>query len=236
MGHGDDMGRGEQPVIGEVRDVYRHLAGIQCRQYGLIIHDLAPGQIDDPHAPLHGGNGIGVDHVGRFSRVVDVQSNVIRPLIKVIDILDHMNVAVQPQGGVHGQEGIIAVNIHAEGNSGVGHNGADGTEADDAQRLFVKLRSHKGGLALFHHSSHLHAGGRLLPDPADSAGNIPGAHQHGADHQLFYGVGVGTGGGEHRDARRRAAVQRDVVHAHARPGDSQQAGIELHVQQLGGAN
>ena len=147
-----------------------------------------------------------------------------------------MNVPVQPQRRVHREEGIVAVDIHAQRNGGIGHNGADGAQADDADGLFIKLRADKGGFALFHHGGNLNAGGRLLPYPADGAGNIAGTDEHGADHQLLDGVGVGTGGGEHGDARLRTAVQRDIIDADACPRDGQQTGVELHVQQLGGAN
>ena len=143
---------------------------------------------------------------------------------------------VQPQGGVHGQEGVVAVDVHAQGNGGIGHDGADGAQSDDADGLFIKLRANKGRFALFHHGGDLHAGGSLFPDPADSAGDIPGTDQHGTDHQFLHGIGIGAGGREHGDARLRAALQRNVVHAHARPGNGQQAGIEFHIQQFGGAN
>ena len=147
-----------------------------------------------------------------------------------------MNVAVQPQSGIHGQKRIVAVHIHAQRDGGVGHDGADGSQTDDAQSLFIKLRADEGRLALFHHGGDIHPGGCLFPDPADGAGNVPGAHQHGTDHQLLYGVGVGAGGGKHWNTRRCAAVQRNVVDPYARPGNGQQTGVEFQIQQLGGAD
>ena len=97
MGQGNNMGCCQQAVIGEIGNVGSHLAGIQRGQHGLVVHDLAAGQIDDPDAPLHSADGIGVDHVRGFFRVVDVHGNVIRPLVQVVDILHHMNVPIQPQ-------------------------------------------------------------------------------------------------------------------------------------------
>ena len=236
MGHGDDVGSRQETVVGEVGDVGGHHTGVQRRQHGFIVYDLAPGQIDDPHAPLHGGDGAGVDHVGGLFRIVDVHGDVIRPLIKIVDILYHMNVAVQPQSGIHGQKRIVAVHIHAQRDGGVGHDGADGSQTDNAQSLFIKLRADEGRLALFHHGGDIHPGGCLFPDPADGTGNVPGAHQHGTDHQFLHGVGVGAGGGKHRDTRRCAAVQRNVVDPYARTGNGQQTGVEFQVQQLGGAD
>ena len=116
----EDVRRGEQAVVREVGDVGGHHTGVQRRQHGFIVYDLAPGQIDAPHAPLHGGDGAGVDHAGSLFRIVDVHGDVIRPLIKIVDILYHMNVAVQPQSGIHGQKRIVAVHIHAQGQCDVG--------------------------------------------------------------------------------------------------------------------
>ena len=147
-----------------------------------------------------------------------------------------MDVPVQPQRRVHGQEGVIAVDVHAQGQGDVGYQGADGPQADDAQSLVVQLRPDEGGLALLHHGGHIHAGGHLLPDPLDAAVHIPGAHQHGAQHQLLHGVGVGARRVEHHDARLGAAVQRDVVDAGARPGDGQEVFREVVVQELCGAD
>ena len=109
-------------------------------------------------------------------------------------------------------------------------------QADDAQRLLVQLRADEGGLALLHYGGHVHAGGHLLPDPLDAPVHVPGAHQHGAQHQLLYGVGVGTGGVEYHDARLGAAVQGDIVDAGPGPGDGQKVFRKIIVQQLGGAD
>ena len=165
---------------------------------------------------------------------MNVNGNIIGPLIELVDILDHMDVPVQTQCRVHGEERVIPVDIHAQRQSRIGHQGADGTQADDAQRLFIDLRSHKGGLSLFHHRGDIHTDRYLTADPLDAPDNIPGAHQHGAQHQLLNGVGIGAGGVEHRDARLGTAVQGDVVHTHTRPGDGQQILRKRIVVELGG--
>ena len=54
--------------------------------------------------------------------------------------------------------------------------------------LLVQLRADEGGLALLHYGGHVHAGGHLLPDPLDAPVHVPGAHQHGAQHQLLTAV------------------------------------------------
>ena len=236
MGHGDDVGSVHQAVGGEVRHIGRHPAGVQGRQHGVVIHDLSPGQVDEPDAPLHGADGLGVDHVLGLLGVVDVDGDIVRPLIQLVDVLHHVDVAVQPQGGVHGEIGVVAVHVHAQGQGDVGYQRADGAQTDDAQGLFIQLRPDKGRLALFHHGGHIHAGGHLLPHPLDAPVHIPGAHQHGAQHQLLHGVGVGAGGVEYHDALLRAAVQGNVVDAGPRPGNGQEILRKVIVQKLGGAD
>ena len=143
---------------------------------------------------------------------------------------------VQPQGGVHRQEGVIAVYVHPQGEGNIGHQRADGPQADDTQGLLVEFRPHESGLALFHHGGHIHPGSRLIPHPADGAVHIPGADEHGAENQFLHGIGVGAGGGEHGDARLGAAIDGDIVDAHAGPGDSQKALGELVVQKFCGTD
>lgn len=127
MGHGNDMGGLDNPVIGEIREVGRHLAGIQGGQHGLVVHNLAPGQIDEPHAPLHGADGLGVNHAFGLVGKVNVNGNIIGPLIKLVDVLDHMDVPVQTQCRVHGEERIVSIDIHAQRQCHIGHQGSDGT-------------------------------------------------------------------------------------------------------------
>ena len=234
--HGHHMGGAHQAVIGEVGDVSSHPAGVQSRQHGVVVHNLAPGQVDEPNAPLHGGDSRLVDHMGGLFRVVDVDGDIICPLVELLNILDHMDVPVQPQRRVHGQEGVVAIDVHAHVQRYIGHQRADGAQANDAQRFFIKLRAHKGGLALFHDCGDVHTRFHLLADPLDTAVHVPGTHQHGAQHQLLDRVGVGTGGVEHRDAGFRAAVDGDVVDAHTGSGDGQQGIGEGVVVELGGAD
>ena len=148
-----------------------------------------------------------------------------------------MDVAVQPQGGVHRQEGVIAVHVHPQVQGDVAHQGPDGPQADDAQGLAVDLRPHEGGLALLHRLGDVHAGGvDLLLDPLHAADDVPGGDEHGGHHQFLHRVGVGTGGVEHHDAALTAPVDGDVVGARARPGDGPQGVGELIVVHGGGAD
>ena len=236
VGHGDDMMGPDQLVIGEVGDIGGHLAGIQGGEHGLVLHDLTPGQVNEPRAPLHLANGLGVNHVAGLIGIMDVDGNIIRPLVKLIDVLDNVHMAVQTQRRVHGQEGIVAEDVHAKVQGDVGNQRADGAKADDAQGLFIKLRSDEGGLSLFDNRGDVHTALHLFTDPVDAAGNIPGGHEQRAQHQFLHGVGVGAGSVEHGDARFRAAVDGDIVHAHAGAGNGFEVCGECVVQQLGGAD
>ena len=42
------------------------------------------------------------------------------------------------------------MNLHAQASGGVGHQDADGAQADNAQLLSLDLRADKSALALFH--------------------------------------------------------------------------------------
>ena len=44
--------------------------------------------------------------------VGNVNGDVVGDLIQLVQILHHMDMAVQTEGGVHRQEGVIAVHIH----------------------------------------------------------------------------------------------------------------------------
>ena len=88
-----------------------------------------------------------------------------------------MNVAVQPQGGVHGQEGVVAEHGHAQLGGDVGHLHADGPQADDAQHLARQLRAHKLALALLHRLLHVRPGGGLLLHPGHAVADLSGGQQ-----------------------------------------------------------
>ena len=113
VGHGHHVGVGHQLVGGEVGDVGRHLPRIQGGEQGLVVHDAPPGQVDNPDAGLHGGESVRAAHVAGLFVEVDVGGDIVRLFIELIHVPDHMDMAVQPEGGVHGEEGVVAVHVHA---------------------------------------------------------------------------------------------------------------------------
>ena len=138
-------------------------------------------------------------------------------------------------GRIHRQIGIVAVHIHTQGFGGVGHQAADGAQADDTQLFTLDFGARKGGFALFHQLAHLCLALEGL-GPLDAGNHLAGADDHAGDHQLLHRVGVGAGGVEHHDAGFAALVHRNVVDAGARPGDGLEGIGERHIVHGGGAD
>ena len=223
----------QETVIGEVGHIGGNLPGIQCRQHGVIIHDLATSQIHEAHPLLHGGKSLCIDHFCRIGGVQGVDGNIIGLLIKFLYIFHHMDVAVKTQSRINRQERIVTVHIHAQLNSHICHQSTDGTEANDTEGLVVQLRTDKCGLPLLHHFGNLNTCSGLLTYPADTAGNVTGTHQQGAQHQFLHRIGVGTGGVKYGNARLAAAFQGDIVDTCTGASDGQQTLGELIVVHLG---
>ena len=237
MGQRHHMGRYCDLLIGEVGDVPGHPAGLQGLDHVVIVYQAAPGQVQDPDLTLHLGNGLRVDKVLGAVVIGDVDGDVVGHPVQLIHIFHHMDMAVQAQGGLHRQEGVIAVHIHPQLQGDVAHQRADGPQADDAQGLAVQLRPSEGGLSLLHRGGQIHPGGvDLLLHPLRAAQNVPGGDEQGGQNQFLDRVGVGAGGVEHHDAVFRAAVDGDVVGPRPRPGDGPQLLREHIVVHGGGAD
>ena len=237
MGHGDDVLHRGDGVVGEIGDILGHPAGLQGGDHVLVAHQLAPGQIQNADTAFHLGDGVPVDEVLGGTGVGDVDGDIVRHLVQLVHVLDHMDMAVQPQGGVHRQVGVVAVHVHPQVQADVAHQGADGTQADDTQGLTVELRAHKGGFAFLHGGGYIHIWSvSLFLDPVHAPDDVPGGDEQGGDDQLLYCVGIGTGGIEDHDAGLGAAVDGNVVGAGARPGDGTQGIREDVVVHLGAAH
>ena len=147
-----------------------------------------------------------------------------------------MHPAGQVPGGFHREEGVVAVDIHAQQAGGVGHQDADGTQAHHAQGLALNLGPGELALAFFHQLAHLVPLALQGLDPVHGRGDLSGGQEQGAEHQLLDGVGVGAGGVEHHHALLGTLLHRDVVDARTGPGDGQQVFLQLHVVHGGGAH
>ena len=69
----------------------------------------------------------------------------------------------QGEGGVHREEGIVAVDGHAQLSGDVGHQHADGSQADDTKALAGDLGAYELALALLNHLCHIFASSGLGP-------------------------------------------------------------------------
>ena len=235
MGGADDARLAQQGFGGEVGHVAGDFAGLQRIQQGGGVHQLAAGIVQDLHAVLAQGKGLGVDGVLGGGQVGHMDGDVVAQREHVVQVHAVVHLAAQVPCGVDGDVGVVAVDLHAQRNGAVGHAGADGTQTDDAQRLALDLVADELLFALFHALGH---GGipRKALRPLGGGGHIAAARDQHPDDQFGHGVGVGTGGVEDHDALLAATVQRDVVHTGTGAGNGQQVVVEGGVQQVGAAH
>ena len=149
-----------------------------------------------------------------------------------------VDLAGQVPGGINGDVGVVAVDLHAQSKGHIGHLDADGAQADHAQPLILQLRADELFFPLFHlFGQGRRAGGTgQVLHPLGGGHQVAAAHHQGAHHQLGHRSAVGTGGIEDHDALLAAPVQGDIVDAGPRPGNGQQVGVQLHLMHIGAAH
>ena len=142
--------------------------------------------------------------------------------IDFIPVVDTDDVAVQVPRRLNGDEGVAAVDGHAQISGGVGQRAAHCAKADDTQILVANFMTGELGLALLHQFGDI---GIVFDGlhPVDAAHHVPAAQKHTAQRQLHHGIGVGAGGVEHHDASFGAVGQGNVVDAGTGAGDGQKA-------------
>ena len=235
MGGADDAGPAQQLFGGKVGHVGGDLAAFQRVQDGRVVHQLAPGVVQHLDAVLAQGQGLGVDGVPGGGQVGHVDGQVVAQGQHIVQVDAVVDPAAQVPGGVDGDVGVVAVHLHAQGQGAVGHAGADGPQADDAQGLAGDLVAHKLLFALFHVLFQAGVPGQAL-HPGRRGRHVAAAGDQHAHHQLGHGVGVGAGGVKDHDALLAAPFQGDVVDPRAGPGDGQQVVLKIGVQQIGAAH
>ena len=114
-------------------------------------------------------------------------------------------------GGLGGDVGVVADDVHAQGASAVGHGHADLAQADDAQRLVDQLAAHEGGAVPL---AGVHRG----------VGRGDVARQREEQRQGVLGGGGGVAGGrvDDGDAGRGGGGDVDVVDTDAGAADDHQ--------------
>ena len=136
---------------------------------------------------------------------------------------------------LNGNERVVAVDIHAQVDAGVGDLGAHVAQADDADALALELAAHKGLLGLFGIDLDLGVVG-VVAHPVHRLHDAAARkHQHAQD-ELLDGVAVGTGGVKDDDALLGIFLDGNVVDAGAAAGDGADALGQLVAVQVGGAH
>ena len=101
MGQGYHIFGAEHFVRGEVRGVGGALAGLQRRQQGGGVHQLAPGKVQQPHTVPHLIEGMGVYHALGLGGGRQVQGDIVAVLVYLVQGHGAVHRAGEPPGGVH---------------------------------------------------------------------------------------------------------------------------------------
>ncbi len=181
------------------------LAGLQSSQQGILVHVGTTGGVDDDHAVLHLGDGIGVDE-GSARCGGSVEGDEVGLGQQFLQ--RHIGDA---KFGLHLRTagGAVSDDVHADGLCHDAQMLADAAEADDAERLALKLDALAVGL-LFP---------LILTHGVAGDGDIAGAGEHVAHSQLRHGLGGGAGGVADGNAVLLGVLDVNVVNAHAAADD-----------------
>ena len=164
-----------------------------------------------------------------------MDGDVIAHLINGLEI-HNLDGGIQHQRVLHGQIGVVAIDVHAQLYGGICHLYTDRTQTDDAQVLAHDLGADELALALLYQLFHIAVRLGESGNPLNAADYVTGSQHQCADYQLLDGVGVGAGGVEHHDTGFGALVQRNVVGTGTGAGNGAEVGAECHLVHVGGTN
>ena len=194
------------------------LAGPDGLGQGVLVHDAAPGGVDDPQARLGLGQHVLPDEAEGLGVLRQVDGDEVgggHQLLQPHQIDAHV------LGPVGRDEGVVGHQPHAEGQRPLGHQGPDPAQADHAQGLAVQLDALPlGALPL-----PCHQGGVGL-------GDVPGLGQQQGHGLLGGREDVGLGGVDHHHPPLGGRGHVHVVEPDAGPAHHHQVGAGR--QHLGG--
>ena len=228
MGDDDAPRLARRSGVGEIRDIPRHLAGLQSLQHIRLIGKQIPGEIQQDDPVLHLPDGFRVEHAFRGIHQGHMDGDVIALGVDILHIGHMVHRPAQAPGRIHGQIRVVAVHIHVQRHSRVGHLYADCPKSDDPQLLALDFGTGEILLGLLRGFGDVGVLSGSL-HPLDAAYHVTGRQQHSGYHQLFYAVGVGAGRIEHHHAVLRAFVQGDIVDAGSGPGHREKPPWKLHL-------
>ena len=157
-----------------------------------------------------------------------MQTDKIGALDEIVNAGRPAHLRGQSPGRFDGNVRVVADDIHAELDSRFGQFGADGAQADNAQRAAPQFVADE---ALFARLDLLLQRFIIADQPADEAQcrkEIARAHQHAGDHQFLDGIGVSAGCIENDDALFAHRFDRNVISPSAGASDAQYAGGDRH--------
>ena len=132
VGQADDLVVAQKLLVGKVGDKAVNLAGLDALQQVGVHHQAATGQVDDAHALLHGLDFVCIDEALGFGGLGHVDGDVVGLGEDGVQCLGLHHRAAQGPGGIHGDEGVVADDLHAQVGGTVGHHGTDGPQTDDS--------------------------------------------------------------------------------------------------------
>ena len=229
VGHLDGLGRGK------VAAKPAQLALAQGSVDGVLVNDGFARVVDEHGARGQQVNLLGADHADGVGLAGHVHGEVVAAAAQILERAHALHLAAQHPRVLDGNERIVAVDIHAQIDAGVGDLGAHVAQTDDADALALELAAHKGLLGFFGIDLNLGVVG-VVTHPVHRLHHAAAReHQHAQD-ELLDGVAVGAGGVKDDDALLGVLLDGDVVDAGAAAGDGANALGQLVAVQVGGAH
>ena len=221
--------------IREVGHILADLAALERGEHILLVDESVAGRVDDDDTALHHRNRLGVDHTLRGFESGNVDGDEIAGAVNRLDVLAVRYGMIKIPGRVDGQIGIVAVNLHAELNAGVGDLLTDRAETDDTELLALDFSSGESLLGLLGRL----VDGRILDvslNPFDTADDVAAREKHRGDNELLDAVGVCARGVENDDAVLGVIGVGNVVYARTGARDGENFGTFRQSLHLGAAH
>ena len=150
----------QQVLIRKIRDVTAHDAVGDRPAQVVVVDDPAAGKVENGHTLLHAAELLGVDDPAGGVDQRRVQRDVVGLRHQGVEPFGTLHFPRQSPRGLHRDERIVADDVHAQIERGVGHHHPDLAQAHHTQRLahdllpgellFIGLhqRGHLGALVL----------------------------------------------------------------------------------------
>ena len=172
MGHQDDILHIGHLGVREVAYIVADLSLLQGSSHIVIIYQGIPGEVKDHNPVLHHGQLFPVDHALGGIQQGHMDGYVITFLENGIHIGNMLYIPGQSPRGVHGNIGVISIDLHPQMGGCIGNLRTNGAQAHNAQLLALDLASGKSLFALLRILCNIVILGIGLA-PLNAAHNIP---------------------------------------------------------------